>query len=351
MNPFKSTMAAISHNFFINVMTVLLLSMLFYSELNLYHYCYYSYTVIKARQQTDFSRSTYTFEFKHPMDLLTLDSALKQIPAGLRDYEDIVVLKRITTGGEANTALISFYKGMSPLHSFVSDHSSEMITENLLDSQRILATNEFGMSSTLQLNEDTFRIIQNVHGLNSYVPDHEYDTPPVILCGSPDVYNDNASDVDVLFIEYRTPLTDDEASILCDFWGNYSDITATKPTPGIVDSLDTIKGVSFELVEIFLTMFIVTACVLPIIRYCLWKRVYEFTSYRICGASRSFVFLCKMLHVIILGSLAVAIGVLLSWTDLRTRGFWVMMIISVFIFIARLLLEVMIVEENKKWIL
>ncbi len=354
----KSTLMALKHNVIINSLAIVLLSLLFYSELSLYHYYYYSYTVVKERQNTDFSKSMYTFELSKEVSFGELDDLLDGMPSELRNYEDIVIRKPLMSDDESNTDIICFYNGMSPLHSFKSSISAEIITNEILESQEVLASNDINLSNKMRIGNETYRVIQGIPGLSTYIFNPSGNKPTVVLCGSNDTFSAYSNGTDIICIEYKSPLVPSMVNRLQSYFYNKVDVKSfVEPIDEITDSVDTIRNITFEIVEIILAMFIITTCVLPIIRYCLWKRYYEFSAYRMCGASHSYVQACKLMHTFILGTGAVIIGILLSWKSLQTRGFWLVLLLCIFIFYFRILLEVIIdnksstnqMEENKVW--
>ena len=67
--------------------------------------------------------------------------------------------------------------------------------------------------------------------------------------------------------------------------------------------------------------------------------------------------MCEVCHVSILGFFAILIGVVISCSMMAVKGFWVMMLIAIVLFILRLVTEVLIagsgkgnvLEVNERW--
>ena len=355
MNIVKITMSAIKNRFLINAVAILLLSLLFCAELSLYHYFYYDYVVVQARYRTDFSRSTYTFEFAEPLEPEQIDTIIKNLPDPLGQYEDIVLCNMSQDGEDIGINMICYYDGMSPLHDLKSDDSSQVVNNDIIETQNLVATNDFDAVGSVEINGSKYRLIQYVKGLNGYVNEG---IPTTVLLCSKQVFMNGTDGIDKVFFEYRSPLSNNESDSLIRYIETYANVkNSIIPQGDISDTVDAIGNIYEGIIEAILVMFIITTCVLPIIRYCLWKRHHEFRSYRMCGADQSFIVTCEMAHILILGLGAVAAGTLLSAKYIQTRGFWLLYIIGVVVFILRLLIEVMIdsrssskiMEVNKKW--
>lgn len=346
----RSTLSAIKKDWLLNLVVIGLLSLLFCSELSMYHYLYYRSTVIEERSNTNLAASTYTVTFGNPIDKDTLDKLLTDIPDNVKMYEDIVLRYRMAED-VISTDLICFYKGMSVLHDLRSEETKERFTDKLMSSEDVIGIMSLDINDKMEIKGKEYRIVQEIRDLNYYA-----DRSEVLCCSSSEFWR-IADATDRIYFEYRAPLDNQRSAELKQYVEQFGKVVYKTPDVEFVKTVKTVKDISVELVEIILIMFLITTCVLPIIRYCLWKRHYEFASFRICGADQSFIRSCELIHVLILGVTAVLIGTLLIWNSIQTRGFWILLITGIVIFMLRILLEVVIdsrssskiMEVNKKW--
>jgi len=346
----RSTLSAIRKDWLINIVAIMLLSLLFCSELSLYHYMYYRSYVIDERNNTNLAASTYTVSFEDPVSRDMLDRILNGMPGTCGMFEDVAIRHRMVDD-VISTDLISFYHGMSPLHDFRSEDTGEKFTNQLMESENVIGTVDIDINETKVIEGKEYRLVQCIRDLNYYSDRSE------VFCCSESEFWRLSDKVDRLYIEYRMPLSGNETMELKQYLRQFGNITFQTPDVEFVRSVKTVSDIAIELVEIIIVMFIITTCVLPIIRYCLWKRHYEFASYRICGADQSFIISCELTHVLFLGLISVIIGTLLIWGSIQTRGFWLLLIAGILIFLLRILLEVVIdsrssskiMEVNKKW--
>jgi len=347
----SSTFTAIKQNIIINAIAALLLAFLFYTELNLCHYFYYDWSVIKARENIDFSGSTYSFILDTPIDRYKLERLMNDYTGTLPQYEDVVITDRINES-EHSTDLVAFYDGISIFHRFVSFDSNERLTDKVLSSGNVIGSNESGEEPTRVINGKSYRLVRQVTNLKAYADWSE------VLCCSYEEFFKITDNVDKICFEYQNALSKSEINELEKCIEKYATIKAhIIPDSEIQESINTIGNIIYPIVEVFLVMAVVSTCVLPIIRYCLMKRHHEFRSYRMCGASNRFIVSCEITHVLVIGISSMLLGILLSLNNFKTRGFWLMLLLCVILFLLRLLIEVLIdsrasyatTEVNKKW--
>jgi len=346
----KMTLVAIKQNILINVITLFLLSALFCAELSLYYYFYYSYSVIEARKNTNFQNSTYIIEFDNSITKNTVDEIIAGIPTEIKDYEDVVIRKRLVES-DSSTDLICFYNGMSLLHDFKSDSTLEPINDRVFETEKVLGANEMYIKSSREFEGVKYRIIELVSGLTAYTSNSE------VFCCSSDEFWRITSNIDRIYIEYKTPLNKKNIQYLQQYFETFTNKPVISPSQEIERSIISISNISSYIIEVMLFMFIVTSCVIPIINYCIGKRHYEFSAYRMCGASQSFISYAEMFHILMLGTGSIIIGSVLLNFMFDTTGFWIIWLFTVVIFIVRQLLEALIdsksskniVEVNKKW--
>lgn len=347
---FKSALIAIKNDWVINGITVILLTLLFCSEISMYHYIYYRSTVIEQRNNTNIAASTYIVSFNEPISKEHLDQLLNGIPKDVSTYEDIVIRYRMKEA-TISTDLICFYKGISNLHEFKSNITKEKLTDKLMSSGNIIGIPDIDISDRKVIEGKEYRLVQNIQALSYYADNSE------VFCCSPAVFWVLSQKIDRIYFEYKNPLKNQDIETLKKYIEQFGAIRFNKPDIEFVKTVKTVEDVAIELVEIIIIMFIVTTCVIPIVRYCLWKRHYELASYRICGANQSFIRTSELLHVGMIGIIAIIIGMLLLWRSIQTRGFGVMIVIGIVIFILRILIEVMIdsketsriIEVNERW--
>ena len=346
----KSTLSAIRKDWLINLIAIILLSLLFSSELSMYHYLYYRHSVIEVRNNTNLAASTYVVTLKNSIDRKKLDTLLEHMPDNVKGYEDIAICYRMNED-VISTDLICFYKGMSKLHDFRSTETNERLTDKLMITESVMGTVSIDINNKMSINGKEYRLVQCIQDLNFYA-----DMSDVFCCSSSAFWT-IADKVDRIYFEYRTPLDNKETDALKRYINQLGDVDFKEPDIEFVKTVKTVEDIAIELVEIILFMFLITTCVLPIIRYCLWKRHSEFAAFRVCGADQSFISKCELVHVLILGMISVFLGTIIMWNSIQTRGFWMLMVICIFMFNIRVLIEVIIdsrsssniAEVNKKW--
>lgn len=164
----KSTLSAIRKDWLINLIAIILLSLLFSSELSMYHYLYYRHSVIEERNNTNFAASTYIATFKTPIDRIKLDKLLENIPENLGIYEDVVIRYRLKEDA-ISTDLICFYKGMSILHDFRSSDTNERFTDKLMANESVMGTSSFDINNKTSINGKVYRLVQDIQDRKSVV--------------------------------------------------------------------------------------------------------------------------------------------------------------------------------------
>ncbi len=349
----KSTLSAIRSNLFINVIACILLAMLFVAEVNLYYTIYYNEFVVQERLRTNLSDYSYTYIFSDLIGKDDLDDIVKSVSGSGINYEDIVVAGILPEDEEGNSReLLCFYGGISNLHDFRSKMSHERFNDDLFERGDVLVTTNVILCDEYELNGKNYRLVQQVEGLASYGQ-----AMFSLFCSSNEFFNVSEGVYRITF-EFKAPIAPSDYDILNDAVSSKANIyNELKPSTSAGRAIETI-GLSYSnIIKVFIIMVIVTTCVIPIIRYCLWLRRYEFRSYRVCGADASYITFCEVSHVAILGIMAVILGCIFSIQTLFTEGFWIMLLITIALFILRLLAEILIsgksneniVEVNERW--
>ena len=345
----KATLTAIKAKWLINLTACIILALLFVAEVNLYYMVYYNAYLVDEKHRTDFTDSTYSFSFigqvcKDDLDILT-DS--------ISGYENIIISGRLPNDVDgASRELICFYGGISSIHDFRSELTHEKFNESLFEQRDVLATDSYVFYDECELNGKMYKLIQKVKGLTDYA----YSDVP-LFCSTEEYFN-ITDDIYRITFEYNAPLSNSELDQLVNTVSSRHNIDSVIFPESVNErALETIRLNYGSLFLCFIVMIVITTCVIPIIRYCLWLRRYEFRSYRVCGADASYITFCEVSHVAILGLLAVILGCIISIKTLFTEGFWIMLLITVALFILRLLAEILIsgksneniVEVNERW--
>lgn len=352
-NMIRNTLTAIKNKWLINLISCVLLALLFVSEINLYYTLYYNAFIVQERYRSNLSDSTYSFALNESIDQKTFKAFLDSLSGDLSEYEDVVIASPISDSEEGMTReIICFYGGISLLHDFKSSLDHTRLNNSAFESGAVLGTNGLILSDNYQLNGKTYKLIQQISDLNAYVSSEE-----PLFCSDKE-YFDFTDNVSRVIFEYKRSLSIAEYNALNKAVNDYASVTsATKPETSSERAMYTIGELSGPLMAAFIVMIIVTTCVVPIVRYCLWLRRYEFRSYRVCGADTSYITLCEVCHVCILGIISIIFGVLISCSMMAVKGFWVMMLIAIVLFILRLVTEVLIagsgkgnvLEVNERW--
>lgn len=367
MKALRLTISAVKNDIVINIIASILLSLLFFSEVSLYHFFYYNYDVVERRRTTDFTNATYSVSYEEKLSFDKLDELLDEMGRNIKNYEDVVVNSEIISDAYQSSELICFYKGISPLHRFRSELSSDILNDKVLNTGNVVGTNELGffhddengtgdaeLDSTYVIKGKKYRTIC-VHKLVNYQTPYKAEH---VICMSATEFKKYSDGVYTIHFEYVEPLSSGSVNELKSYLGKYGTVKEfIVPASEVTKSVETIGQIAEYVIGIAVAMFVVTTCVLPIISYCLWKRRFEFASYRMCGASQGFISRCELIHVLLLGITAVILGTVLSYKNLQTKGFWLMLSFCTVIFLIRILIEAYIksrasanvMEVKKKW--
>ncbi len=348
----KATLTAITSKWIINLTACVLLAMLFAAEINIYYTIYFNDYVVQERLRTNLSDNCYTFLLSDTINKDVVDEILKTVSKEV-PFEDVVIGHKIPDDDDGNSReIMCFYDGISILHDFRSDMSHEKFNDKTFDKGNVLVTNNIMLSDEYELNGEKYKLIQQVTSIGTYgqsmIP---------LFCSS-DIYFKISDGVDNISFEFRKPLNVLDFNKIKSSVASHARIyKEIRPSTSAEKAIETI-GINYQsIVLVFIIMIVVTTCVIPIIRYCLWLRRYEFRSYRVCGADASYITFCEVSHVAILGIMAVILGCIFSIQTLFTEGFWIMLLITIALFILRLLAEILIsgknneniVEVNERW--
>ena len=345
----KATITAIKSKWLINLVACVILALLFVAEVNMYYMVYYNAFLVDDKHRTEYTDSTYSFAFKDHVGNADLDLLTDNISG----YENVIISGKLPDDIDgASRELICFYGGISPIHDFRSELTHEKFNEDLFEQGDLLATDSYVFYDECELNGKKYRLIQKVSGLMDYA----YSDVP-LFC-STDEYFKISDDIYRITFEYNAPLSNSELDQLVNTVSSRLNIDSVIFPESVNErALETIRLNYGSLFLCCIVMIVITTCVIPIIRYCLWLRRYEFRSYRVCGADASYITFCEVSHVAVLGIMAVILGCIFSIQTLFTEGFWIMLLITIALFILRLLAEILIsgksneniVEVNERW--
>lgn len=350
MKTIRLTISAIRNNLFLNIVAVFLMSLLFFAEMGLYYYSYYKWSIIDVRNNTNFAESSYTFEFEKPLDRSRLDKMLSEYPDSIAKAEDTVI--SANDHSDDSSDYVCFYGGMSIIHDMRSKSLNQKFNDKKIEDGKSVGLARLSMDETVVLGGKKYNVIPDVEGLKAYgrrmftycLPDNEY-------------FN-VVSGAERIVFEYTGALNEHDYEDLKSYVEKSGKVVnVIKPKANTEKAAENIKSNLAFIALIALVMFLITPCILPVIQYCLSKRHYEFSSYRMCGATKMFIVRCELIQVLLLGIASVAIAAPLIYSFLNAPGFWVMCIVGIFIFLFRLLIEVFvdskssgnIMEVNKKW--
>ena len=348
----RATFSAIKSKWLINITACVLLALLFAAEVNMYYMVYYNSYLIDEKHRTDFTDSTYSFVFKGQAGKGDLDYVLDSLSGSVSHYENIIISGKLPDDDEGSREIISFYGGISSVHDFRSALTHERFSDNLFDQGDVLVTDTYLFSDEYKLNDKNYKLIQRVSGLSDYA----YSDIP-LFCSQEEFFKITDSIYRITF-EYNSTLSSSDFDKLLNTISSRLTIDSMiLPQTANERAVETIMLNYGSLFFCFIVMIVITTCVIPIIRYCLWLRRYEFRSYRVCGADASYITFCEVSHVAILGIMAVILGCIFSIQTLFTEGFWIMLLITIALFILRLLAEILIsgksneniVEVNERW--
>jgi len=360
----KLTLLAIKNSIGIHIAAVILLSLLFFSEVNLYHYFLMSSINHNDINSSSLANSSYTFDLTSGMNQNDLEILDKEL-SDLYIYEDIVITgcqmtneeikkENPSAGNDDDLVVISFYPSISKLHNFKSFETNERYSANKNDDIIGMRIGHVFTDNCCVIEGKEYKVVRAIYGFNSYRYNDSWD----VMCVPYNDFWDISSNCTRITIEFSKKLNDDQLDEVLELVRKRSNIDSiVSPQRSIDVSFSLIEDNTLNFIVVFIVMVVATTCILPIIKYCLWKRHYEFSSYRMCGADYSFIRTCEFIHVSIIGISSIILGTIISINKLNTDGFIIVLLLSSVLFFIRLFFEVLIdsncsqniMEVNRKW--